>query len=150
LARFCERICSDCEHSLPDRTGHGSLSASWQEIGSTPALESAIGQKLQNPVLFPSRSRAGAKMKRVSALASCKDGKERLISLSQAARTEKSNGFRSRKLQGRKRPMNFALAGCKDGRRAMDFALAGCKDGKRQWFWLLNGFRTEMEDGFGS
>jgi hypothetical protein len=50
------------------------------------------------------------------ALAGCKDGKEQWISLSQAARTEKSDGFRSRRLQGRKRAMNFALAGCKDGK----------------------------------
>jgi hypothetical protein len=72
--------------------------------------------------------------------------------------------------------MDFALAGCKDGKeqwillsqaarteksdefcsrklqgrkRPMNFALAGCKDGKRQWFWPLNGFRTQIEDGFG-
>jgi hypothetical protein len=50
------------------------------------------------------------------AFASYKDGKERWILLSQAARTVKSNGFCSRRLQGRKKAMNFALASCKDGK----------------------------------
>jgi len=44
-------------------------------IGGTGERETAIGQKSQNRVFFPSRSRAGARMKRVFALASCKDGK---------------------------------------------------------------------------
>jgi hypothetical protein len=41
------------------------------------------------------------------------------FSLSQAARTEKSDEFCSRKLQGRKRAMNFALASCKDGKERL-------------------------------
>jgi hypothetical protein len=54
--------------------------------------------------------------------------------LSQAARREKSDEFRSRKLQGRK--------------RAMDFALAGCKDGKERWISLSQAARTEKSDEF--
>jgi hypothetical protein len=48
-------------------------------ISGTGERETAIGQRSQNRVLFHSRSRAGAKMKRVFAFASCKDGKRAMV-----------------------------------------------------------------------
>jgi hypothetical protein len=77
LLQFAENNLLRADETLGLPLIHGDQARKRNDlwIGGTAERETAIGQKSQNAVLFPSRSRAGAKMKRVFALASCKDGK---------------------------------------------------------------------------